>query len=241
MSDNVIELTLDSQIESCLVNRELISQLEECLFKEIPELEIFREKNIRDNYSLAIKQEARIEKIKNIQNYINPQFSDSTNQILLEVTIKRPKTLIISINFVNDKKKSIISVKHRSQKPDVLVNGIIARIIEIIHTSANCNKIFHPHKFVGLLLHLVGFISVAFTTYVIFFVYSVYTLKVVSASVSLLYLFFIFGKVLKPYIIFDSNRSRKRKKIYDFIFWGLLNFIIFGTILALLRKKIFGI
>ncbi len=241
MSDKVKEVTLYRQIESCLVTKNLISQLEECLFKEIPGFEKFRENNIRENYSLAIKQEARTDKVENIQNYTNSRFNDSTNQILLEVTIKRPKTLIISINFVKDKKNSIISVKHRSQKPDVLVNGISATIKEIIHTSANYNKIFHPHKFVGLLLHLIGIISFAFTTCVIFFVYSAYMLKVVAASVSLLYVFFIFGKVLKPYIIFDSNRSRKRKKIYDFIFWGLLNSIIFGTFFSLFKKSIFGI
>lgn len=240
MSANVNELTLYRQIESCLVTKKLISQLEECLFKEIPGLEKFTEKNIREHYSLAIKQETKTEKVKNIQNYTNPRFNDSTNQILLEVTIKRPKTLIISINFVKDKKKSLVSVNHRSQNPNVLANGIIARIKEIIHTSANCNKIFHPHKFVGLLLHLIGFISFAFTTYIIFFAYSAYKLKVVCASVSLLYIFFILGKVLKPYIIFDSNRSRKRKKIYDFIFWGLLNFIVFGTFLFLFRKSILG-
>ena len=52
--------------------------------------------------------------------------------------------------------------------------------------------------------------------------------------------YLIITKIFFPFFDLDTKRNKKIKEFRKWVFLGFLSFIIFGTLLTILRKKIFG-
>jgi len=232
--------SLIKQIESCHVTKELIEQIEDYLFKQLPTVVKFSTNNIRKNYALSIRDNMGKDVVSSISKYGVSIFSDTTDLIFLEVRIKRPRKLTLSINFAKNKEYSEIRITHKHEEPRTIVLGIYEAIKRIIKQQANKNRIFNPSEpisvFYGVLIGLiVGVIIFLFTI-------KLFNFGIFGIIIFLFLVYFsILGKFLYPYISFELNRYLRIKNWSSWFFWGFLSFIIFGTILALLRKKIFGI
>jgi hypothetical protein len=146
----------------------------------------------------------------------------------------------VLINFAKNKEYSEIRITHKADHPKTLVLGIYEAIKRIIKPQANKNRIFHPSEPISIFY---GFIT-GLTVGVVIFIFKInlFNFGVIGIIIFLLLVYHsILGRFLYPYISFESRRYYKIKKVSNWFFWGFLSFLIFGTILTLLREKIFGI
>jgi hypothetical protein len=48
------------------------------------------------------------------------------------------------------------------------------------------------------------------------------------------------GKRLRPFVVFDSQASRRRGAVWNWFIFGVMTFLMFGTALVLFRRHLFG-
>jgi len=165
-------------------------------------------------------------------------------ELLRTVGIPSPeKSILIRLNLSKDGYFAYLNIKLSGDNPRETVIGIFNSIKEIIKINKNRNKIFHLHTSVdaGIVPSLIV-ISIIIALRA--FLMSQYKGGFLFSFIAFFFISYYFGKLLKPYITFDSNRYNAVRKLSDKIFWGLFTFIIFGILLStlwfLVRKEILG-
>jgi hypothetical protein len=233
---------LEKKISSCYVTKKLIEQLENYLIFQIPEIIDVPQDEIRNEYYLSITDNLGVEKLPSISNYSLSIFHDSTSEISLGFFIYIDRTTEFSIKIRFDRERSyfnIISIAHKSVNAREKVIAIYDGIKRIISTQTNYNKIFYPPPHVDVILSLLLFATGMSSA--VFFLKNFISPGFVSFIISLsIIIYFSIGKKLKPYTSFESKYYLNLKKWSDFIIYGFLGFLLFGTLLVILRKKIFG-
>jgi len=234
---------LEKRISSCVVGTELLKKLEEYLLNNIPEMTSVSKEEIRDKYSLLITDNFGTENLCSISEYPGPIFRDSTNRVSLGFDLYSPKIICVSVKFSTERFGSCINIDCESQNARGFVVAIYDGIKRILEPYHNLNKLLYPHPTVdGFLwgiaiaiawvpvLLLIAELTDRFSPY--FYILTNFPLFVILFS-------YVIRK-MKPYTSFESNRYFKIKKWTGWFFYGLLSFIIFGTLLFSLRKRLFG-
>lgn len=235
----MLEFNLRKTIKSCHVTKELIQDIESYIFNDIPGITQIPNGKILEGYTVSIKDKIGEEVLPSIANYRTKLFPDSIKSISLNVYTYEPPNLRIRIDFEKEKIYSLIWIEYKSENPREVVTGIHDAIISIIDTQKTINKVFYPHFIIDGLLYTSPILF--FLIAAILFKRNLVNFAIVALIIStcLMYYGWI-GKLFYPYVSFESNLYKKKKKWADRVFLGFISIVILETVAALLRKKIFG-
>lgn len=233
------EFNLRKTIKSCHVTKELIQDIESYIFNDIPGITQVPRSEILNDYTVSIKDKIGEEVLPSIANYRTMLFPDSIKSISLGLYSYESRNLRIRIDFDKDKIYSNMVIEYKSENPREIVTGIHDAIISIINTKKTINKVFYPHSFLD------GF---SFASPLMFFIIAamlvdknLITFAILALIISTCAMYYSWiGKFFYPYVSFESNLYKKKKKWADRVFWGFISIVILQTLVALLRKKIFG-
>ena len=232
---------LEKLMPSCDVSKELISQLEDYIIEQASQNSMVDRKKVADNYSVTLDDNFGVEEISSIKNYIPSAFPDSTSQISMSLWIYQRETekpLKITIRFNRDKIYCKMSIGYTSDNAREIVLGLYEGIKRLIDPHRNSNRLFHPHPI--LKGALFGVIWIPLMLIVQFLNNNDTPSALLSlGGFCLLLLYFVGGK-LKPYISFDSRSSQRNRRLTNWFFYGLLGFLMFGTVAVAFRKMLMG-
>jgi hypothetical protein len=232
-----IGFVLEKQVDSCLVTKELLIQLEEYLFRQIPVVMIPAD-NAMDHYTLAIADSLGTEILSSISGLLTSQLPDSTNEVSINldtyIPYKSEKRLRILINFNKIRHFSKLSIKYEGESGRETISGIYDRITKIIEPQRTpMNGILHYRKTGVVIALLLGLLlGVALMSAVIPMGVLIKA-KLVSlssfAALGILGLY-LAGRRFLPYTSFDSRSYQAKQGAFRWLFLLLLGSAILGAL-----------
>lgn len=237
---------LERPIPSCLVKKDLLEKLESYLSNEVPQ---FLNTLPAENNPLSILQQTKFsvsitdnfgtEEVDTMSQYPVPQFPNSTDKVFVILLAGVLGATRIGIFFHKNREDSEISVECKGHNAREKAISIYEGIKRIIDNYSNWNWLYNPK--IWLKAVLFGF-AVIFLLPAIgpLANYSITAALIVFLSfAALMSYLFLFGR-LKPYIAFESTSYYRTKAMADWLFLGILTFIIFGTLFVYFRRAILG-
>ena len=233
------------KIGSCHITKEVLSQLETYILNIIPELTNISRSQLSKEFTIAIKDKMGTQEVPNISEYRLSYFPDTTKSIKIHFRAfgSSGERIWVNIDLMKYGEFTELTINFTGDNPRETVIGMYNSIKEIIELKKNKNRIFNlgPVIDYGLVPILsIYSISIAIKAFKL----SKYNGGFLFTFIFLFFISYYFGKVLKPYITFESNRYYSVKKWSDLLIWGLISFIIFGiianTIWLLIRKQFLG-
>lgn len=233
---------LGKKIDSCLVTKNLLKQIEDYLLNELPKKTDIPKEKFFENYELIVRDKIGEEILLNISEYKISLFSDSTNYVGQHLSIYSPIDLKVFIHFDKYGEYAKIEISYESDNPREDVIGIYDSIKRIIESQRNHNNIFHITGFFSSFYYSFLFIAAIASFYYtfIFIKRDNITIGIIFSLIFTVLLFYGVLSFLKPYISFESKKYFKTKRLSDRLFWGVLGLIIVEIIFAFLRKNILG-
>lgn len=229
---------LEKKIHSCEIDIELIKRLEEYIKNSIPKIVII--KNIdafNKNYSVEIEDINGTEKFKSITEYPFALLHNNTKKITIR-TNGYSDSINISLIFRNDWNPKIkIELTHDNARD--LVLSIHEGLKRIIDTKSNNNRFYHSSYILegvlfGIAVIFLSGIGLLFTP-------NLKILGVISLTCFIMLIIYsLIGHIFKPNIVFSSQKSQNRQKVFRWFLGGVFTFIIFGTLFVFLRRKLLG-
>ncbi len=233
------EFTLEKRITSCLVTKDLLRQLEVYLVQYIAKIIDIPPDMLRESLSISISDSLGTETLKSISNYLPSLFPKSITEVRIDLYLVHPKHISVSIHFGKDKTSSQISIRYKAKQAREVVMAIDGGLRQIFEPSTNANNIFHPPEAAMLMIWFLGMLVGPVSMFA--FAKGAFSIGVIGTVTVLTLIFYTFvGPVIKPYITFDTQRYAAMKRWSDWIIRGFIGFLIFGTLLTLLRRQIFG-
>ena len=230
---------LEKKIDSCLVTKNLLKQIEDYLLNELPKKTDIPKEKFFENYELIVRDKIGEEILLNISEYKISLFSDSTNYIGHHLSIYRPIHLEVVIHFNKYKEFAKIEISYESDNPREDAIGIYDSIKRIIESQRNHNNIFHINSLFYDLFLFIAIASFVLATFR-FIKGDNITIGIIFSLIFTVLLFYRVLSSLKPYISFESKKYFWTKRLSDRLFWGALGLIIVEIIFAFLRKNILG-
>lgn len=236
---NVTRFTLRRKISSCLVTRDLLSQLEHYILVDLSKIIKVPKQKLAETYQISITDKIGEESIDSIIKYIPSLFPDSTLRIKIQLRNYRDRQFFLSINFHKDKFLADIEIEHEGNNAREVVFGVYEKINGIIKMNKTINWAFNfgigTETFLFLFCWASGF-SLLLNILDSDVKYTILWLMVFILCVS----YFIISRWLKPYISFDSRNYYNKEKWFSFFIKALLAYIIFSSAFTFLRKIILG-
>lgn len=246
---------LNKKIHSCTVDKELLINLEDCILNRIIDKvigEYLNEEMIekyKNNYTISIKEKDGLEEFKRIEDYKGPLLPKDTNQVKLDVNLITPDIpenniglsyISIKIGFNIFYEDGIeINIQSENQSKQIASN-IYDLIKETIEHKYNGNYVYHLFRtfdFSGFGIALLSAGVGAYFTLLISLQFSSFTYSsLITFSNYLFFLFYLISSKLKPYIVFESTKSKKYKKRYN----DIKTLVIFTIIGSIIVKLIFS-
>lgn len=230
---------LEKKIDSCLVTKNLLKQIEDYLLNELPKKADIPKEKFYEEYKLIVRDKIGEETLSNISEYKISLFSDSTNYVGHHLSIYRPIHLEVVIHFNKYKEFAKIEISYESDNPREDAIGIYDSIKRIIESQRNHNNILHINDFILGLFFSIAIVSFVLATS-IFIKRDNITIGIIFSLVFTVLLLYGVLSFLKPYISFESKKYFRAKRLSDRLFWGALGLIIVEIIFAFLRKNILG-
>jgi hypothetical protein len=225
--------SLEQKIPSCNVSKDFIKQIEEYLLKEVPELVQLPPDSFKDKYYVSLGDKYGTETLTSISEYRPATFADSIEYLTLSTGAATP--LEVKIRFTTEPRRSRIEISYQAPQAREVVMGVYEGLRKLLEPHRNMHFFFHPNMIIQPFLVILLFASTVFP--VGFWKESWSTL---CAGVALLIVTYSVAHWFKPYVAFETRVNRIKAKWADWFVGGLATFIVFGTILTLVRKKIVG-
>ena len=232
---------LEKKLTSYEVSSDLLTDIERYLFEKVPEITKRDSNEIKEDYSVEITDNLGTERLKSISEYPSSSFQDSTNEIMLSLKSfgQKQKYLGVRIRFNRDKLFSHIAVEYDGTNAREITISIFAGIKRIMDPYKTNNRFYHPPGLLDMALFLIMIQSLL--TIIFWCENLIYTQRIAALSIIIiLILYWGIGKKIHPYTVFDSRKSRNYKKWSNWLFYGILGFIIFDLALAFILKLFYG-
>jgi len=220
---------------------ELAERLEALLTTEVRERRVISEK-ASDEFSMRIADAFGTETLGSRREYRPALLSDSTSEVRIRYRSGHKSESEIDVDIV-------FSPQREWSRYRVEVQGDSAREIALA-TSDAIDRLVEPHRRTHGYLHLglVGFIARSLGSWVgatmlvagvvrpslAWVGYAGAVLVVLSVA------HWMGGRYMLPYTIFDSAQARRRSQTWKWFVTGIATFLLFGTILTAMRRRIFG-
>lgn len=239
------QFKLEKQLPSCAVGKDLLRELEAYLLSKARALagEEALEEALEEGryFCVCIHDDLGVETISSVEKIPGGQFLDSTSQVALELDLRYGKTsfpLEVRIRFDKDRSFSKLTISYSGDDARSVVAGLHDGVLRLVLSVKNRNGFFNPPTmlegalwiatslplFIGLAIEKIipaGFAMGVFVT-------------------ALMYAYLIAGKRLRPYTAFDTPSTERNSKIVEWFIYGLVGFLVFGTLFVVLRKSVIG-
>ncbi|OFV68617.1 MAG: conserved hypothetical protein, membrane [Candidatus Syntrophoarchaeum caldarius] len=229
---------LSKKLTSYEITLKLLSSIEDYLLTKVPKIINTNSNDIKKEYSISITDDTGTEEIESIKDYSLSSFPDFTEKIDISLTHYSPKILQVDIVF-SDRLFSRIEVNYTGENAREITISIYEGILRILESSKTTNFRYH-HSFIETSL----FVSGAFLSG---FAISSFSTGSYAAAVTaiilllLIILYFVVGKRIHPYTLFESRRADTYKRWCDWFFYSVLGFILFDVVLMAILIKFYEI
>jgi hypothetical protein len=235
------DFKLEKQLPSCDVDKKLLKGIQDYLLARAKALagEDILEGN--DRFSVQIHDDLGVETVRSVDDIPGSQFLDSTKRIQLRLNLKyglKGFPLEIDVKFDKDRIFSNLNIAYSGNDARSAVAGLHDGIMRLVMSARNNNRYFNPPAF------LEG--ALWFSTSVPMLGGSALGKHVPNAwsygflITALMWAYLIAGKRLRPYTAFDTPITKRNSKLVEWFIYGLLGFIVFGTLFTDLRKSALG-
>lgn len=215
----------------------LAKRIENYLFENVSGIAGVDIDDVKKGYSVEITDDLGIEELEGIDGYSSPLFPNYTKRILFELSRYEIKNLSVRICFDISKISSKISVSYTGENAKEIVIAIYQGIIRVIDSNKTRNKFYHLGAIETIIFTT---ISLVFAFAIVSFLKLLYTWGIMLSCIFVIYILYLtIGRKIHPYTVFDSARSRNYKKWSDWFLAGILGFIIFDVVLAIILKKLY--
>lgn len=234
---------LKKSLSSTRVTRELVRSLEIYVEKRTESLAANPTEEL--NALLAsrrttVTDDLGTEQLGSIDEYASSLFSNTTTSIEVEFIGSYQtslRNLTIRIRLSGENIHTGVQIDYDAPNAREVVVGLYDGIKRCLETSPARNAFFHPPAFWQ------GVIS-AFT-YILFlapiatwrFIPAALTFLLIALSFTL-YLLWSVAPKFRPYTVFDSEQANRYARDFDWLIKGLLSFLLFGTLMTLMRDRL---
>jgi hypothetical protein len=233
---------IETELPSTKVTRELVKSLEHFISRRVDAL--MGEKDDRNEIASALKititDALGSETMQTIDHFVPTKFPDTTKSI--ELSFSGPwnsalKGLEIEIQFHKDRQFSRVRVSCENSNPRDLARGMVAGIHECLAPHPAHNAWLHPHALIDGML--IGLAMAIFWVLPSALDYAPLGAVMALATILVFLTCYLWPlRRLRLYTVFDSPVSESRAKWWDWFLKGLIGFIVFGTLLALVRDRL---
>jgi hypothetical protein len=240
----VNEFELRKPIGSCHVSLQLLQQLEDYLLREALR-HIKGRASPRDEVprrlTVSLVDNLGTEELDSIRDYHPSLLPDSTSTITLRI-LDYPVSFHVSITFHREPRSSAIYIKTTGDGAREVALSLFEGIRRLIDPHTTLNYVFHPSPWLELVYFMLGW-SPLYLVFLFWFPLlrdyppGVYPLLGLFA---VLQISFRAAPRLKPFTSFESKVDNLKRKWSDWFVFGLAAFLLFGTVLILLRRKLLG-
>lgn len=229
------------QLSSYLIDKNVLLAIENFCTTDLFEICNISKEDILKNKSqflITFHNSVEYESYPTINDYKNSIFRDDVKSVEITQFFSLEKCeLNITINFDKEMDKSIVTITLKSEVKREQIVSIESKLIEILNDYKTNNKLWHYINNIGTLIFIPALFGI------IFFLNTEYsnTTRNIWLLVSIISIFLIITpNHFKPYSTFDSHKQKQLDKWFTWFINGIMTFVIFNTVLLLLRKNIFG-
>jgi len=196
---------------------------------------------VERRFSVNIHDDLGVETVSSVKDIPGGQFLDSTTQVRLDLDLRygmKSFPLEVDVKFNKDRTYSNLTISYSGGDARSFVAGLHDGIMRLVLSAKNNNDYFNPHPVVEGALWFVSSIPL--------FAGSLAEKVFPNASslgalvTALMYAYLIVGKKLRPYTAFDTPATERNAKLMDWFIYGVLGFIVFGSLFVMLRRNVLG-
>lgn len=229
---------LKRRLPSCRVDKETLLVIEDYILEQARDVFGLTPEVAQSKLSVVIQESLGTERLASAKEMRSDTFPDTTVSVQLEVREWRP-SCTLDVYFHRESFHSSATVRAEGAQAREKAIGFFDGLLRRLESHRSYAWFFHPHPAIGGALSALTFMSFgavpwAFTAAV--------PEKLAAGFIALPLVLLIFhvGARLNPYTSFASRRADIREKTWNWFVGGMVAFLVFGTLLAGLRKKILG-
>jgi hypothetical protein len=235
---------LQQSVGTYSIDKSLINNLEEYCTKEIGKTidmkaEYPRHANFQP-FSITIHDSFGEEKLFTIVDYKQQYFRNDTKGITIEFNeknAKQEKEIKIVLRLGKVEEKCDLTISLTDEKAREKVSAVEEGILSILNHHKNLNWLLYPNQLLtgilglGCLIAGIQALDDKISNQEKFIYGSIFWSGV---------FYFAICRYFKSYCTFETNKQRQLDKWFSWLVFGTAGFLLFTTLLASVRKSLFG-
>jgi hypothetical protein len=230
---------LKRHLPSCRLDPEGLVKVENYVFEQAEDVFGLSEATARSKCSVVVEERFGKATLSSATELRADEFPDSTISVRWTINAYDPRVKL-DVHFHRDTDYAEVEVESQGAQSREKAIGFVEGVYRQLESRRTYNWFFHPRPLllratlVVVTWPLFGIVPLAFTVKLprgLSFAVVVTALGLVIYHV---------GGILKPFTAFASRRTNARDRLWTWFVTGMTGFIIFGTLLAALRKTLFG-
>jgi hypothetical protein len=222
-------------LPSCIITVGLLVEIESALKNKVPDVINLAKESVSGSFYASVIDSFGTHSFTDFSGLTSHDFSDTTSEIRCGISTYPSRKMEVSLIFSKTRDNTKLSIDLTSHEPRSQITAIVDIIYRLLRPHMTTNHIFRPSYIVGSVLGVIGVVALLAVPQM------KYPLNEVFAFIILAELFyFLVARPLKPYTEFDSRVYRDKKRLTDWFILGVLGFLLFGTLLPLIRKYVLG-
>lgn len=236
--------TTEKKLHSLHLTVEALQQIERYLFDNMCNILKIDPIEFKEKYEINILDDFGTEQFNTIEDFRLKHFSNSTRGIHLSSRTYKSGLNRFDLNFKSSECAIIISFENENARDKVI--AVLSGLDRITDQFRTNNFLYHPPLSINvietaLLLYGSPFLVIMYLSGKLTSLSDSYPHHVSAILVAyyLSGLHYFLGKI-KPYCSFDTMKHQRYSKLYEWLLYGILGFLIFGTLFPYFRKSLFG-
>ncbi|MEW6682357.1 MAG: hypothetical protein AB1451_05440 [Nitrospirota bacterium] len=228
-------------LPSCCVDKDLLRGLEDYLKTAMGNLYGNQQEAFRDEYTLSITDSLGTEVLKSISDFGPALFSDRTQGITVEASrlYSKQELLMVRLRFHRRRASSELSINCHARNARELATALCDGLKRLLEPHRNFNWFYNPPIVVELIVFSLSPLVVFFSPAMTLRSQNIWLITS-WVSAGLVVFYWVSRIVFKPYSSFDSRTSRTRSTLWNWFIYGIIGFLIFGTVFTMVRMRFFG-
>ena len=243
---------IERQIPSCNIDKVLLKYIEEYLIETLPrflglnsEINTNESKNYKHSVKITFIDKYGQETFSSIDSYKYPSLSNELESVLITYRLSDLNTALeadVRIKFSKIRAGSEIKISVNATNAREKADGVYQGLNHIFLQNRNSNYLLHPTSTVStifgsifsLILTIPFFIS-APSKLVLY-----RWIGLLSTYIAFLCIYYWLFRIFKPYVAFDTKAQKEKDKWFNWFILGVATFVLFGTILVVVRRMFLG-
>ncbi len=231
------EYSCETRVPSCSVSKDTLERIEQYMHERAKALGL-SQKQIASSYAITVVGSIGEEKFKSVEDLPWSRFPNDTKDVRVELSTYSPRRLSVRITFSTGRLHSLMGVYYSGDSAREVALGILHALKNILAPCNNMNSWFHLPTPLHETLVLGG-LAALFWAAVSLAAKRVNEAAVLAKIGAPMLMYALCGW-LKPYSQFETKRNESRTKWANWLFFGILAFLVFSVAGVFLRKRLLG-